>query len=124
MGGLATDLELVAAIPMAGARGRRRGHNQAARFGRELAAPPALPFDEHAPARRRATPKQARQPSLAARRDNVRDAFVAELARVSGRCVLVVDDVTTSGATLNACAEALLAAGAVAVDGWTVVRED
>ncbi len=54
----------------------------------------------------------------------MRGAFAADAARVRDRAVLVVDDVTTSGATLNACAEALLAAGAASVDGWAVARED
>ena len=109
---------------MAGSRRRRRGHNQAAQFGRRLADRLDLPFDDRALNRRRATPQQARQPSLEARRENVRDAFVADSAWVAGRVLLVVDDVTTSGATLNACADALLAAGAAAVDGWALARED
>ena len=121
---LAPDLDLVTAVPMPGRRRRRRGHNQAELFARALAAPRGLPVDAAALRRRRGTPQQARQPHLAARRANVRDAFRADPARVRGRTVLVVDDVTTSGATLNACAAALLAAGAIAVDGWAFCRED
>ena len=121
---LAADLDLVTAVPMAGRRRRRRGHNQAEIFGRRLAERLGLPFDERLLRRRRATPQQARQPSRAARAANIRDAFLAAPDRAAGRTVLVVDDVTTSGATLNACADALLQAGATAVDGWAVCRED
>ena len=121
---LARDLDLVTAVPMAARRRRRRGHNQAELFARALAAPRGLPFHAAALQRRRATPQQARQPDLAARRANVRHAFLADPARVRGRTVLVDDDVTTSGATLNACAAALLTAGATAVDGWAFCRED
>ena len=120
----AADLDLVTAVPMAGQRRRRRGHNQAALFGGLLADRLGLPFDEDALRRRHATPQQARQPSLGARHANVRDAFRADPARAADRTILVVDDVTTSGATLNACAAALLHAGARAVDGWAVARED
>lgn len=121
---LAADLDLVTAVPMAGRRRRRRGHNQAALFGQLLADRLGLPFDERLLRRRHATPQQARQPNRAARAVNVRDAFLAAPDRAAGRTVLVVDDVTTSGATLNACAIALLLAGAAAVDGWAVCRED
>ena len=117
-------IELVTAVPMAGRRRRRRGHNQAALFAALLAARAALPFDERALRRRRSTPQQAKQPSLDARHANVLGAFTAEPARVRDRAVLVVDDVTTSGATLNACADALLQAGATIVHGWAVARED
>ncbi len=121
---LPPHLDLVTAVPMPGGRRRRRGHNQAAVFGRLLAARLDRPFDERALRRRRRTPQQVHQPNRAARLANVRGAFAADPERVRDRAVLVVDDVTTTGATLNACAEALLAAGAASVDGWAVARDD
>ena len=121
---LPPEIDVVTAVPMPGGRRRRRGHNQAAVFGRLLSARLDYPFDERALRRRRRTRQQVRQPNRAARRANVRGAFAADPGRVRDRAVLVVDDVTTSGATLNACAEALLVAGAATVDGWAVARED
>ena len=121
---LPPGIDLISAVPMAAGRRRRRGHNQAAIFAALLAQRAGIPLDERALRRRRSTPQQARQPSRTARRANVQDAFIADPNRVQGRALLVVDDVTTSGATLNACAQALLNAGASSVDGWAVARED
>ncbi len=121
---VAADLEVVTAVPMAGRRRRRRGYNQAEEIAQALARRLDCAYDGRALRRIRPTPQQARQPDVAARRRNVAGAFRADPGRISGRRILVVDDVTTSGATLEACAQALLDAGAVSVDAWTLARED
>jgi predicted amidophosphoribosyltransferase len=62
------------------------------------------------------------------RHENVRDAFTANPRLVNGKVVLILDDVTTTGATLQNCSNALLQAGAIMVYGLTlakaVLRED
>ncbi|HJN93811.1 MAG TPA: phosphoribosyltransferase family protein [Dehalococcoidia bacterium] len=117
-------VDVVTAVPMSGRRRRRRGYNQAEALGRALASRLELPFDAQLLSRVRHVPQQARQPDLAARRANVAGAFGADRKRLAGRAVLVVDDVTTSGATLAACAEALQQAEASAVYVWALARED
>ncbi len=90
----------------AGLPGRRRG----------------LPVAPRALVRHRTT---RAQPGLAAadRRANVYGAFAVPRPEVvSERCIVLVDDVLTSGATADACATALLAAGAARVDVYTVGR--
>ena len=59
-----------------------------------------------------------------ARRRNVAGAFVGERRRVEGRRVLLIDDVMTTGATLDACAQALRQAGAASIWALTFARED
>ena len=75
--------------------------------------------------RKRATPSQGEMPSAKARRRNVLGAFgvlPAKTDQISGRNILLVDDVFTTGATLNACARALKRAGAARVDALTLAR--
>ena len=117
--------DLVIPVPLHRRRLRQRGFNQAhvlaeeaLRAGlfasRTILAPRAL----H---RLLETPPQT-QLSRAARLGNLRSAFEADPERVKGRTVLLVDDVMTTGATIEACARALKRAGARRVDGVVVAR--
>jgi len=116
----ATDLVLE--VPLHPARERERGYNQAARLADALAAAIAAPRLAGALARTRRTRPQV---SLGeqARRANVSGAFaVLDPGLLHGRRVLIVDDVMTTGATLEACLTQLAAAGAKAAGvalAWT-----
>lgn len=118
--------DLVVNVPVHADRARRRGYDQADLIARAAARHLGLPF---APClvRGRATIAQF-DLDRATRATNVAGAFAVRVpARVgpspAGRWVLLVDDVTTTGATLAACAEALHEAGAAAVSAITVARE-
>ena len=94
-------------VPLHPSRRRRRGFNQANDLARHLGAPV-----RHALRRVHATPTQTSLPA-AQRHRNVRDAFaVTRAARdLIGATVVLVDDVSTTGATLDACAQVLKVAG-------------
>ncbi len=113
--GLASDCDLVVAVPLHRGRQRSRGYNQAALLAGGAALPAGLPVDGNAVARVRSTKPLARSMHRAERRAIVEGAFAARPERVDGRRIVLIDDVATTGATLDACATALLAAGAAGV---------
>ena len=107
-------------MPLARTRERERGFNQAALLARRIGSHLGVPIRSSWLARIRSTRPQS-ELSATERRANVRDAFRAS-DRVAGHHVLVVDDILTTGATLDACARALRAAGARRVGALTVAR--
>jgi ComF family protein len=110
-------------IPLHPERERERGFNQAAALGRALASLTNLPLDEWSLARSLHTERHRAGMDARARRESVAGAFtVARPRLVEGERILLVDDVFTSGATVSACATALLEAGALEVLVLTVAR--
>ncbi len=110
-------------VPTSRRRRRERGFNPAGLLARALAARLQLPVVSDCLVRTGDTPPQARAVSLEERRRNVSRAFTCQDGRLSGQPVLLVDDVVTSGATMDACAVALKAAGAASVWGLALARE-
>jgi len=107
--------DLVVEVPMHGVRRRERGFNQAAWLAEAVAARLAAPWLEGALTRVHPTPPQTRL-GAAARRSNLRGAFrVRDPEALRGRKVLLVDDVITTGSTVEACLDVLQASGAEAV---------
>ncbi len=108
----ALAVDLVTAVPLHPARQRERGYNQAWRLATGLASRLGLPALEDVLVRVRHTPAQA-QLDPERRRRNLAGAFrVREPQRYRERKVLIVDDVLTTGATLEACLGTLAEAGA------------
>ena len=106
---------VLVAVPLHPRRERQRGFNQAALIAAHVAALTGLRHETRALVRRVDSPSQTGL-SAGARRRNVAQAFaVRRRAPIAGRSVVLVDDVTTTGATARACARALLNAGAVEV---------
>jgi ComF family protein len=110
-------------VPLDAARLRARGYNQAALLATSLGAALGWPVLPNALQRTRPTRPQVGL-SPRERRANVRGAFGCPApALIQGRRLLLIDDVMTTGATLEACAEALVAAGAARVYGLVVARD-
>jgi ComF family protein len=105
-------------VPLHPSKRRRRGFNQAADLARHMGLPTV-----HALARIRATATQTELPA-AQRHRNVKGAFAITRAgrRLAGAAVVLIDDVSTTGATLEACAAVLKEAGIREVRALTAAR--
>ena len=115
------EAALVVPVPLHTSRERERGYNQSQLIGAVLAQRLGIPQQSAALRRVVATRAQVGL-DMQERRHNVQGAFVADSHLVSGRDVLLVDDVYTTGATLGACAQALQDAGVRTVYGLTLTR--
>lgn len=117
----AAEIDVVCAVPLAWPRAILRGYNQALEIAKPVAAVLERPL--HAAALRRRPGPPQRGLSRAARQRNLVGRYVAA-TDVAGLRVLVIDDVTTTGATFREARRALLAAGAAGVIAWAVAAVD
>ncbi|MCX7912834.1 MAG: ComF family protein [Dehalococcoidales bacterium] len=115
--------DVIVPMPLHPRRLRERGYNQAELLAGELGRLAGLPVDRKALRRIRHAPTQVNSAGLRERLENVRGAFSCWHGGLAGKRVILVDDVVTSGATMNAAAGALKEAGAVAVWGLAVALE-
>lgn len=114
---------IIVPVPLHRARQRERGYNQSELLAAELGRSLRIPVERRALVRWKATLSLVTAADVEARRAAVNGAFRWNGAPPAGARVLLVDDVCTTGATLDACASALLAAGAAEVTGMVVARE-
>lgn len=112
-------VDLIVPTPLSKERMRERGYNQTAWIASTFAARTGIKYCRTALQKVLETESQVAL-SETARRDNLKNAFQAEPFYVMGKTVLVVDDVLTTGATMNECSKALKRAGARNVYGLTV----
>lgn len=116
------EFDIITSVPLFPPRRRARGFNQSALLGKALGRRLQLPFREGLLRRVRSTASQT-DLTASQRAANVCGAFrVGLFARPAGRRILLVDDVMTTGATVNACAKALRQGGADSVHVITVAR--
>lgn len=113
--------DTVIPVPLNPNRLRERGFNQAALLAKVFAKEVELPCETQALFRKKNTRSQVGL-SRKARLMNVNTAFIANPPLVEGKHIILIDDVSTTGATLEACAKALKFAGAKTVNGLTVAR--
>lgn len=121
---LIAEADAVVPVPLHRWRLLSRRYNQAAEVARRLAADAGLPYLPDALIRPRPTATQGGR-SASGRRRNVAGAFTVPPGRkrlIDGRRILLIDDVLTTGATADACARALKAAGAAEVNLAVIAR--
>jgi ComF family protein len=114
------DMDCIVPVPVHHTRRRERGYNQAEIIGEALAEKVGLPMDKKVLKRLRKTTTQTKL-SKRIRGKNISGAFMAE-GDLSGKRILLLDDVFTTGSTVNECSKALLAAGAAEVRVLTAAR--
>lgn len=117
------EVDVIVPVPLHHHRLRERGYNQAGLLAQELGKLIDLPVDEATLLRVQDTPAQVKAANADIRRKNVVEAFSCHSRKLQGRKVLIIDDVCTTGATLNSCATALNRAGASSAWGLTLSRE-
>lgn len=115
--------EALIPVPLHPKRLRERGYNQSRLLAWELGKLTNIPVIEDCLIRVKEAKPQVKAANLEERHRNVTDAFTCHNGKVSGKEIILVDDVCTSGATLESCAEALKSKGAVSIWGLTLARE-
>ena len=114
------NVDLVIAMPMHPARLKERGFNQALEIAKIITQNNPEKLDYLSVQRQKLTPPQASLP-LKERVRNIKGAFTAS-NHVNGKCIAIIDDVMTTGASLNELAKTLKQAGASHVECWVVAR--
>lgn len=119
---LLAKADLVVPVPLHRWRLLTRTYNQSALLARWVSRLSDVPANYNALRRTKSTPSQGGL-TASARRQNVARAFsVTAPSAITGKRIVLIDDVLTTGATLNACANALIHAGAAGVDALVVAR--
>jgi competence protein ComFC len=114
--------EILVPVPLHPKRWRERGYNQSGLLAKELGKTAGLPVIEDGLMRQKYTPPQAKTLNVVERKKNAIGAFSCH-SDLKNKKIIVIDDVSTSGATLDACATVLKTAGADSVWGLTLARE-
>jgi len=114
-------VDVLVPVPLGKKRLKERGYNQVGLIARSLAYEIGLEYVPHVLRKSRETRSQVGL-TLSQRWENVRDAYQADPEAVKRKSILLMDDVATTGSTIQACAEALLSAGAREVYAITIAR--
>jgi len=115
--------EVLVCVPLHPWRLRERGYNQSSLLARELGKRIGLPVIEDCLIRVKQAQPQVRAGGVRERRRNVTDAFMCRDEKLTGKQIILIDDVCTSGATLESCAAVLKSKGTGSVWGLTLARE-
>lgn len=115
--------DLLIPVPLHPRRLKERGYNQSALLAQELSKLAYLTLADDLLIRTKYHLPQAKTQNVGERLQNVKQAFACSTSKLKGKKILLIDDVSTSGATMEACALALKSAGAESVWGLVLARE-
>lgn len=115
--------EILVPVPLHPRRLRERGYNQSLLISRDLGKLITIPVLDNCLVRVKEVRPQVKTAAVEERWSNVVDAFICQDGRVKDKRIILIDDVCTSGATLESCAVALKKQGAISVWGLTIARE-
>ena len=113
--------DIMIPVPLGKKRLKERGYNQVGLVARPLAYRLGVRYEPEAIWKARETRSQVGL-TLSQRHKNVQDAYQADPKIVTGKSILIMDDVATTGSTISACTEALLSAGAGNIYALTIAR--
>jgi ComF family protein len=117
------DIDLIVTVPLHIGKLRTREFNQSVVMAKDLAKRIKVPFNAFALKKVKGTRPQYEMGNETERRRNVRGAFIVEDSRrVRGKSILLLDDVFTTGSTLNECTRVLLKSGVIKVQVLTLMR--
>lgn len=109
--GYGKEFDLIIPIPLHKSRARRRGYNQSAKFAEGLSSSLQIPWDDTITERKVKTTTQTRKSKIE-RWENVKDVFlIRKPEKLLNKRILLIDDIITTGATLEACGHQLLNCG-------------
>jgi ComF family protein len=115
------DVDLLVPVPLGEKRLKERGYNQVGLVARPLAYEIGLQYAPKALWKSRETRSQVGL-SISQRRENVQNAYQANPKIVNRKSILLMDDVATTGSTIQSCTQALLSAGARDIFALTIAR--
>lgn len=115
-----SKIDVVIPVPLFPAKQSRRGFNQAIELAKAINKTMGINIDYFGCERIKNTPSQTKY-NIDERRSNLRNSFVAR-RNFSGERVVILDDVVTTGATVNALAEVIYGKGALMVEVWAIAR--
>jgi competence protein ComFC len=114
-------IDIVVPIPLSKQRKKERGYNQARILALPIALKLGIPLDDNSIIRTRETSSQVSLDAIE-RQKNIHNAFSAQGNKLRGKNILIVDDVITTGSTINDCARAGKIAGVKEVFGVSLGR--
>lgn len=115
------EIDTIIPLPLGKMREHQRGYNQTAVFAKPVAEILRIEYLPDLVERTRETISQVGL-TVVERKENILDAFHADRSKVSGKRFLIMDDITTTGSTINECSKALKLAGAANVSCFTLAK--